>query len=228
MKAIVLEAKSRSVTGKKVRKLRREGLVPASVYGKDVKSAAVTVAVKDFLKVYDKVGETGLVDLKIGEKSQPTLVANVQIHPLTRQPLHVEFHAVKLTEKIKANVPVELIGESPAVSSNTGVLLQTINEVEVEALPTDLPENLSVDVTKLSQIDEQVTVGELKIPAGVEVLTGKGEVVVKVAPAISQEAQKEAQEKAAAEAAKAAEAAAAPPPAGGPPPEAPKEEAKKE
>ena len=201
MQAITLGAQVREIAGKKVKKLRKEGLLPISVYGKDVASVALSVPVKEFLKVYDKVGETGLVELKFGGKSLHTLVSNVQIHPLSRQPLHVEFHAVKLTEKIKADVPVELTGEAPAVVNKVGVLLQAINEIEVEALPTDLPEKVEVDVTGLAEIDQQVTVAELKVASGVTVLTPGDGVVVKVAPAVSEETQKEL---AAEEAAKAA------------------------
>lgn len=208
MQALALSATERKITGKKVKKLRKEGLLPVSVYGKDVKSLALSVKLPEFMKVYGKAGETGLVELKFDGGSHHTLIANVQIHPVTRLPLHAEFHAVKLTEKIKANVPVELSGESPAVASNVGILLQTVKEIEVEALPTDLPEKIEIDVTKLAEIDQQITVGELSVPAGVVVLTAGEEVVVKVAPAISQETKKEMEAEEAAKAA-AAETAAA-------------------
>lgn len=205
MQAVVLEAKKREIVGKKVKRLRREGLLPVTVYGRDVKSESLTVPTKEFLSVYRRAGETGLVELQFDGKSQHTLISNVQIHPLSRLPLHVEFRAVNLKEKIKANVPVELVGESPAVQSAVGVLLQTVSEIEVEALPTELPEKVEVDVTELSEIDQQVTVGQLKVASGVEVLTPSEEIVVKVVPAVSEETKKEleaqAAEKAAAEAA---------------------------
>lgn len=201
MKAITLNAQVREVTGKKVKKLREQGLVPIGVYGKDVKSVALSVPLKEIEKVYEKAGETGLVDLKFGDKTLPVLIKNVQIHPVKRQIIHVEMHAVNLKQKIKANVPVQIVGESPAVTNNIGVLLQTLNEVEVEALPTDLPEAIEVDVAGLTEIDQQVSVAELKVPNGVEILTGGEELVVKVAPAVSEETAKEL---AAEEAAKAA------------------------
>ncbi len=202
MKAITLNASVREETGKKVKKLRKQGLLPASVYGKDVKSKSLALPVKEFMKVYDKAGATGLVELKYGNESQHVLIKNVQIEPLTRGPLHAEFHAVKLTEKIKANVPVELVGESPAVANNVGILLQTLNEVEVEALPIDLPDKIEVDTNKLSDVGQQITVGELAIPEKVVILTDANEIVVKVAAAISEEAKAlEAEETAAAEAA---------------------------
>lgn len=204
MKAIPLTAEKRTVLGKKVRKLRAQGMVPVGVYGKDVKSVALSIPVKEFVKVYAKAGETGLIDLQFGEQTLPVLVKSVQVHPLSRQILHAEMHAVKLTEKIKANVPIEIIGEAPAVQNNIGVLLQILNDVEVEALPTELPESIQVDVSSLSEVGQQVSVGELKLPKGVELLTSGEELVVKVAPAVSEETAKEL---AAEESAKAAETA---------------------
>ncbi len=226
MKAIPLTAEVRREVGKRTQNLRKQGLIPATVYGREVKSVSLSMPVKDFMKVYGQAGETGLVDLKYGSTSQPTLISDVQFHPLTRLPLHVQFHAVKLTEKLKANVPLELVGESPAVVNNIGILLQTLNGVEVEALPTDLPEKIEIDVTTLSEVGQQISVGDLKIPSGVELLTLKEEIVVKVASAISEEAKKEAEEaavKAAAEAA-ATPVEGAAPAAEATPAETPKEE----
>lgn len=207
MQAITLAAQARTITGKKVKKLRKEGLLPVSLYGKDVKSAALTVKLPEFMKVYSKVGATGLVELKHESGAQSTLISDVQMHPVTRLPLHAEFRAVKLTEKIKASVPVELSGESPAVANNVGLLLQTVKEIEVEALPTDLPEKISVDASKLAEIDQQITVAELPVPKEVTVLTSGEEIVVKVAPAVSQETKKELEAEEAAKVAAASEAA---------------------
>ncbi len=230
MQAVQLSVKKRDILGKKVKRLRREGLLPASVFGKDVKSVALSVPAKDFMKVYSKVGETGLVELKYDSTTQHTLVSNVQIHPLSRQPLHVEFHAVKLTEKIKADVPLELVGaeESPVIQNNIGLFLQPINEVEVEALPTDLPDKIAIDVSKFTNVDEQITISQLVSPKGVTILTPGDQVVVKVASAVSEETQKELE---AEEAAKAAESAtaevpteSAPAEGSSPAPETPKED----
>ena len=232
MKAIPLSAEVRKETGKQVKKLRQKGVLPATVFGHNLKSASLSVNAKDFTKVFHQAGETGLVELKYGTVSQPTLIADVQTHPVNRDILHIQFHAVSLTEKIKANVPLELVGESPAVANNIGLLLQTLNEIEVEALPTDLPEKISVNVSTLSEIGQQLTVNDLAILKGVEILTGKEEVVVKVAPLISEEAKKEAEEaaaKAAAEAAAATTAGAAPAEGTAPiAPEKPTEPVKKE
>ncbi len=212
MKAIPLTAEVRKETGKQVKKLRQKGVLPATVFGHNLKSASLSVNAKDFAKVFHQAGETGLVELKYGTVSQPTLIADVQTHPVNRDILHIQFHAVSLTEKIKANVPLEMVGDSPAVANNIGLLLQTLSEVEVEALPTDLPDKIEISVANLSEVDQQVTVSGLTAIKGVEILTGPEEVVVKVVPLISEEAKKEAEEaaaKAAAEAAAATTAGAA-------------------
>lgn len=228
MKAITLEAQVRQETGKKVKKLREKGVLPATVFGHNVKSVSLSVNAKDFDKVYRQAGETGLVELKYGKDTQHTLIVDVQTHPLTRQILHIQFHAVSLTEKIKANVPLELVGESPAVVNNIGLLLQTLNEVEVEALPTDLPEKIEVSTVSLAEVDQQIVVSQLSIPKGVELLTGPEEVVVKVVPLVSEEAQKEAEEAAAKAAAEAAAEAGATPEAAATTEEAKPQETPKE
>jgi large subunit ribosomal protein L25 len=181
MEKATLKAQIRTVAGKKVKDLRRQGLLPANLFGKKIKSLSLQVPLKEFWAVYRRVGETGLVELKVGSETYHTLISRLQIHPLTRQPLHAEFHAVSLTEKIKARVPVVLIGESPAVRDGLGDLLQTLNEVEVEALPTDLPEKIEVEVAGLTAVDQQLTVADTPPLKGVEILTDKGEVVAKIA-----------------------------------------------
>jgi large subunit ribosomal protein L25 len=204
MKKITLKAQVRELTGKKVRKLRLEGGVPMGVYGKGVESVSLSAELGEFAKVYNEAGETSLVELQFNDKTLPVLIKNVQIHALTRKIVHAELHAVNLKEKIKANVPVELVGESPAVQNNVGVLLQTLNEIEVEALPADLPEKIEADVANLAEIDQQIIVSDLKAISGVTFLTEAAEIIVKVAPAVSEETAKEL---AAAEAAKTAEEA---------------------
>ncbi|OGG06773.1 hypothetical protein A2872_00890 [Candidatus Gottesmanbacteria bacterium RIFCSPHIGHO2_01_FULL_42_12] len=225
MEKTTLTAVTRTVLGRKVKALRRQGVLPANLFGKKVKSLALQIPVKEFMTVYKKVGETGLVELKTEKETYHTLITKLQTDPLTRLPVHAEFHAVSLTEKIKAKVPVELMGESPAVKDGIGLLLQTLNEIEVEALPTDLPEKIEVEVSKLSAVNDQITVGDLPKLKGVEVLTDGGEILVKVAAAVSEEAQKEAEETAAKEAAATeGEAAAKEAPAEGGSDQAPKPE----
>lgn len=211
MKKYSLTAQTRDIVGRKVKQLRKLGQIPATVYGKNIKSISVAVPVTAFEKVYKEAGETGLVELSVGKDLRPVLVHTLQRNPVSNSLLHIEFHQVDLKEKVRANVPLELVGDAPAVIGKVGVLLTLIDEVEVEALPTDLPEKLTVDVSRLAQVNQEVKVGELKVPSGVILLTDKDQSVVRVGALISKEAEAEAAAEAAAAAAAAAEAAAAAP-----------------
>ena len=156
-----LTAKSRKTLGRKVKKLRREGLLPANLYGKKIKSLALELPAAEFLKVYKQEGETGLIDLKINSQTHPVLVHNLQIHPVTDEPLHVDFRQVSLTEKTTADVPIEIRGDAPAVEQKKGILIQPLNEIEVEALPADLPDQILVDVSKLDEVGQSISVADL-------------------------------------------------------------------
>lgn len=178
-----LEAEKRKTLGRKVKKLRKEGVLPANLYGKKIKSQSLQVTLKDFQKIYQETGETGLLDLKIDSETRPVLIHNVQLHPVSGEPLHADFRQVSLTEKTVATVPIEISGESPAVEQGIGVLIQPISEIEVEALPQDLPEHLVVDISKLAQVDDQVTVSDIQIDKKkVEIKAEPSEIVVKVGP----------------------------------------------
>lgn len=184
-----LQAEKRKVLGRKVKKLRREEILPANIYGKKVKSQALQLDLKEFQPVYDEVGETGVVELKIkGEtKIRPVLIHNVQLHSVTDQPLHADFYQVDLKEKVTTEVPVELVGESSAVKEKLGILIEPLTEVEVEALPTELPDKLEVDIGKLKKVDDVVVVGDLRVPEGVKVLTLPQEILAKIEPPTKEE-----------------------------------------
>lgn len=206
-----LVVEKRKVLGKKVKKLRKEDIIPANIYGKAVKSLAVQVPYKDFEKVYRQAGVTGLVDVQVDSEVRPSLIHNVQQDYYNHRLLHVDFFQVDLKQKVKTMVPVVTTGEAKAVSDKVGLLLQLLSEVEVEALPEDLPEKIEVNVVPLDALNAQITVGELKLPKGVTVLTDASQGVVKIGELISKEAAEQAAaEAAAAEAAKAATATTAP------------------
>lgn len=211
MKRPKLTVEKRKVTGKKVKKLRREGILPANIYGKDVKSLSVQLPQKEFEKVFKEVGETGLVDVQLNGELKPFLIHNVQMDYLHNLPLHADFFQVNLKEKVKTMVPIKVMGEAKAVSDKLGLLLQPLSEVEVEALPGDLPEYIEVNVEPLAAVNDQMAVSDIKAPTGVIILTDPSQVVVKIGELISKEAQAQAAAEAqAAEAAKAATAAATP------------------
>lgn len=197
MKREKLAVEKRKILGKKVKKLRREGVLPANVYGKNIKSVSVQVSQKEFDKVFKEAGETGLVDLQLEGKILPVLIHNVQTDYLGNK-LHADFFQVNLKEKVKTMVPIVIIGEPKAVTDKVGLLMQIISEVEVEALPEELPEKIEVNVEPLAQVDEQVTVEDLKIAKGVTILTDLTQVVVKISELVSKEAEALAKEEAAA------------------------------
>lgn len=202
MKRESLTAIKRTVTGKRVRHLRKEGILPGNVYGKAIKSVSLQLPLKEFLEVYNKVHETGLVDLTIDGEMLPVLIQNVQIHPITYIPLHADFFKVNLKEKVKATVPIIAIGEAKAVTDKLGVLLQTLSEVEVEALPADLPENIEVNVENLANIDDHITLNDIKISKDVEIMAEPTEMIFRIGALVSEEAEElAAEEEAQAEAA---------------------------
>lgn len=182
----VLEAEKRKVFGRKVNALRKEGLLPGNIYGKKVKSEGVAVKLADFLNVYKEAGETSLISLVIKNGKQDTravLISNVQKNPVSDTPIHVDFRQVDLKEKVSASIPVELSGEAPAEKQAIGTVVQYLNEIEVEALPTDLPEKFVVDISALEQVDQAIFVKDLPVRKDkVEVKTEAESIVVKVEP----------------------------------------------
>jgi large subunit ribosomal protein L25 len=209
MKRHALKVEKRTVLGKMVKKLRRDGILPCNIYGKGIKSEAVQVPLKEFDAVFKEAGETGLVDVALGEKTIPTLIHNMQ-KDFRGNVLHADFFQVNLKEKVKTMVPLEIVGEPKAVTDKIGLLMNILSEVEIEALPTDLPENIEVNVEHLANIDDQITVADLKVPAEVTVLTEPEQVISKIGELITKEAAAEAAAaEAAAEAAKAEAGAAA-------------------
>jgi large subunit ribosomal protein L25 len=159
---LVLKAEKRKVFGRKVKSLRKQGVLPGNVYGKAVKSEGVEVPQKDFETLFKEAGETGVVELQLGKASKPVLVDNVQLDPVTDQPIHVDFRQIDLKEKVKADIPVALQGVAPAEKEGKGTLVQQLAEIEVEALPTDLPSEFAVDVSKLAEVDDAIFVKDLK------------------------------------------------------------------
>ena len=178
-----LKADVRKISGRKVKNLRKEGILPGNISGKKIKSESVQVVLKDFEKVYKEVGETGLLTLEIGKVEKPALIHNLQINPVSDAPVHVDFLQVDLKEKVEAGIPVELIGEAPAEKQAIGTVVQYLNEIKVEALPMDLPEKFEVDTSELAEVDQSILVKDLKVDrTKVDIKTGPDEIVVKVEP----------------------------------------------
>lgn len=197
MKRFKLSAEPRVITGKQVKKLRRDGILPANVYGKDIKSQNLQLPLKDFLAVFDEAGETGVVDLSYGKETIPVLIHNLHTD-YRNTPLHADFFKVNLKEKVTAMIPVEFTGEAQAETDQVGLLEKITNEIEVEALPTELPEKFELNVGPLAAVGDQITVEMIHVPSGVTVLSDPSLVVAKIGELVSKEAQEQAEEEAAA------------------------------
>lgn len=190
MAKIKLLGEERKNFGRKVKKLRGEGVLPANIYGKKVKSLAIQIKTKDFTKVYGEAGETGMIDLSIvGEKeTRPVLIHNIQKHPVDGSLIHADLRQVILTEKVTATIPVELIGESPVETQKLGILVQQTSEIEIEALPTDLPEHFQVDVSKLANVGDTILVKDLAIDKKkIEIKAGEDQIIAKIEPLAKEE-----------------------------------------
>jgi large subunit ribosomal protein L25 len=184
MEQFELTAAPRQVIGKQVKALRRAGQVPAILYGLNMEPVPLQLETKSLNRVLSHVGQSRLIKLSVQGQREPHMALARAIHrePITGSLYHVDFMAVSMTEKIKVQVPVLLIGESPAVQRGEGVLVHAINNVEVECLPGDLMDAIRVDVSTLDKVDAQIAVKDLKVSAGIEILAGPDEMVVRVTP----------------------------------------------
>lgn len=180
MKRETLSAEKRVVLGKKVKKLRREGILPANVYGQSHKSIAIQIPIKDFSPVFKKAGETGLVDLSFEKETLPVLIHSVQREPRSQAVIHVDFLVVNLKEKITTKVPVVAIGESLAVKDKLGILISVLSELEIEALPADLPEKIEVSVEGLTTVGDHILVSDIKGDSSFTITADPAQVVFKI------------------------------------------------
>jgi large subunit ribosomal protein L25 len=178
-----LAATHRELTGKAVAQLRRDGRLPAVVFGHGLDSLPVTVDAHDFDLLRRHLGANALVDLSIdGKKAQPVLVSSVQLHPVNRRTLHVDLFLVRMTEELTVEVPLVAVGESPAVANLNGTLLHPSESVRVRALPDNLPQSIALPIERLVDFDAILKVSDLEIPADATLLTDPDESVAKVAP----------------------------------------------
>jgi large subunit ribosomal protein L25 len=176
-----LAAANREVTGKAVNRLRKEGRLPAVVFGHGLDSANVSVDTHDFEQLRRHVGPNALIDLSVdGKKSKPVLVQHVQVHPVNRRPLHVDLFAVRMTEELTVDVPLVATGSALAVTMHGGTLLHPNETVRVRALPDHLPQSIEYSVDSLVDFDAAVKVADLTIPGDVTLLTDRDEVIATV------------------------------------------------
>ena len=180
---LTLPAKIRKTLGKKVKALRERGVLPGVLYGPRIKETLpLEINFKEFEKVYKEAGESTLVSLEIEGKKTPVLIHEVKLDPLTGKPIHIDFYQPRLEEEVEVTIPIIFEGEAPAVKDLGGTLVKNIHEVEVRALPQNLPHEIKVNMEKLKTFEDDILVKDLPTPKGVKILKELEEVVATVAP----------------------------------------------
>lgn len=188
MTKINLKTETRDVIGKKVKKSRKEGLIPAVLYGNKIASRPLWVNYPDFSKAYEKTGESTILELNIDEKNKANvLIHDVQTDPITGKFSHIDFFQVRMDQKIETEVPLEFIGESEAVKASGGVLVKSMDAIPVSCLPADLPARIEIDIAALKTFDDVIKVGDLNISEKVKIQIDPETVIANVAPPRSEE-----------------------------------------
>jgi len=177
-----LKADPRIILGKKVSALRKTGFIPAVLYGHGKKPISITVNAKEFEGIFKEAGETTLLSLSADGKKHNVFIHDLERDILSGQVIHADFFEVKMDEKMKAKVPFVFIGESPAVKADGGVLVRAMQEVEVEALPQDLPKEIKVDISSLATFEDKIHIKDLALSGSVKILADLEETVALVSP----------------------------------------------
>jgi large subunit ribosomal protein L25 len=193
MEEIVLKAEQRQLTGKKVRHLRRQGYVPSVLYGHNITPIHLKIEGRALDPVLQEAGTNRLITLTIDGVHEPkrVLVRDLQRDVITHAMLHVDLYEVIMTERITAEVPVVLLGESPVVKAGEGLLFEGLDSLEIECLPGDLPPQIEVDISGLTAIDDTILIRDLKVSEAIEILADAEEVVVKILPPEREEIEEE-------------------------------------
>ena len=192
MEQIELTTEKRTVIRKQVKQLRRDGWVPAVLYGANVKSVALQVEAGKAEKVVSAAGTSQLISVRIGKKKPvQALVRDLQRDPIRRHLLHIDLYQVDMAQEITAEVRLVIVGVSHPVEERLGILVQGRNTIEIQCLPGDLVDALEVDITDLTEVEQQLTVADLAIPSTIQVLTDLDEMVVRVSYVPEEEIEEE-------------------------------------
>ena len=187
--SLILKVKKRDLKKDKPNQLRAHGQLPAVLYGRGINNLHLVLNTRDFEKIFEKAGESQLIQLEVENDKTPH---NVLIHDIDKDSLsnkfrHVDFYQVRMDEKITAEIPLVFEGESEAVKTLSGVLVKNIHMVKISSLPSNLPAELKIDITPLKALEDKILIKDLLLPAGVEILANPEEIVVLVAPPRSEE-----------------------------------------
>ena len=194
-----LKAKKREVKGKKNQAQRKNGLIPAVLYGQKTENLNIAIDSREFGKVFEQAGENTLIDLQVeGKKeSSPVLIYDLQKDPLSGDFLHIDFYQPDLEKEVTALVPIKIVGQSYAVKSKGGTLIKNANELEVRALPLNLPHELIVNVDSMKEFGDEIFIKDIELSEGVKILKDANDVLITVsAPTdVDHELEKEIEEK---------------------------------
>lgn len=178
--AITLKVEKREAKAD-VAALRKAGKIPAVFYGKKEASTPITVSAVDFIKTYKSAGESTVVILKGDGVEVESLIHDIDLHPVTGKPLHADFYVFEKGKKIKVDVPLEFVGVAPAVKELGGSLIKVLHDIEIEALPKDLPHKIEVDISSLVDFKSTIKAGDIKLPHGVELAIKADDIVASAA-----------------------------------------------
>jgi large subunit ribosomal protein L25 len=186
MEKVILQATTRDVIGKKVKNLRNEGKLPAVMYGHNFKPTAIVLDAHKTAMLLKKISESTIITIDLDGKEHAALIRDRQIDFIRGNLLHLDFQVVSLTEMIRTDVHVELIGIAPAIAEFNAMIVNGITDIEVEALPQDLPERFSVDITSLAEIGDAIYVKDIPAIDKVTILTDPEELIA-IASAVKEE-----------------------------------------
>lgn len=175
---ITLKAEKRDIFGKKLEGPRREGKMPVVMYGAKEATMPLFVNGKEFAAVLKRAGETSVISLHVGSEEKDVIIHDVALDPRTDAPIHADLYAVSRDQKLQVQVPLVFQGVAPAQKSLGGVLIKVLHEIEIEALPRNLPHELTVDISVLATFDDHITVKDIKLPAGVTLISPSADEIV--------------------------------------------------
>jgi len=186
-KAIKLKAKVRKAVGKKVKELRDEDMIPAVVYGHGIEPQNLAVNYLDFSRVFEKSGESSLVELDEEGKKANVLVHEIQTEPLSGRFSHIDFFQVNMKEEVETEIPLEFVGESPAVKELGGILVKSLDEITVKCLPADLPDKFEMDISRLATFQDVIAVKDINSSDKIQIMTDPETIVASVQEPRSEE-----------------------------------------
>jgi len=190
-----LAVQKREILGRRVKELRRQGLIPAELYGRGIDNLHLVVPEKDFNKVFKQAGENQVVDLDVAGQKRPVLIYEINRDAVTDEILNIDFYQVRLDEKLRVKVPVEFTGDSPAIKAGN-ILVKAIQEIEVEALPGNIPHSFIVDISRLAEVGQDFKVKDFVADKNVKILIEPESVIVTIQAPLTEEEEKALEEQA--------------------------------